>query len=158
MMNKQLRLDVSHALPFIGGDGMKRIQKEINAAAKALSDKTGKGNEYLGWVDLPKTYDKEEFKRILQAAKKIRRQAKFLIVIGIGGSYLGAKAAIEMLTPTFQKKRKLTVLFAGQNMSSTYLNELVDYVKGQDFAVNVDLEIGYDDGTGDRLPPLQKTA
>jgi glucose-6-phosphate isomerase len=137
IMEKQLRLDVSHALPFIGEDGMKRIQKEINAASKALVDKTGKGNEYLGWVDLPKNYDKDEFKRVLLAAKKIRRQAKFLIVIGIGGSYLGAKAAIEMLTPTFQKKRKLTVLFAGHNMSSTYLNELVAYVKDEDFAVNV---------------------
>lgn len=136
-MEKQLRLDIAHALPFVPEGALKHIQKEVQAAAKTLFEKTGKGSEYLGWIDLPKTYDQEEFKRIQKAAKAIRRQADVLVVIGIGGSYLGAKAAIEMLTPAFQKKRKLEVVFAGHNMSSSYLNELVAYVKDRDFAVNV---------------------
>lgn len=136
-MEKQLTLDLSHALPFVKEDALKHIQKEVRAAHKALFEKNGKGSDYLGWVDLPKNYDQEEFKRILKAAKAIRRQADVLVVIGIGGSYLGAKAAIEMLTPAFAKKRKLEVVFAGQNMSSSYLNDLVAYVKNRDFAVNV---------------------
>jgi glucose-6-phosphate isomerase len=136
-MEKQLRLDIAHALSFVPEGALKHIQKEVHSAAKTLFEKTGKGSEYLGWVDLPKTYDLDEFKRIQKAAKAIRRQADVLVVIGIGGSYLGAKAAIEMLTPTFQKKRKLEVVFAGHNMSSSYLNELVAYVKDRSFAVNV---------------------
>ena len=136
-MKQTLSLHISHALPFVSAEAYRTIQKEVNHAYSELFNGTGKGSEFLGWLDLPKQYDKEEFKRILQASRQIRRQAKRLIVIGIGGSYLGAKAAIELLTPTFAKKRKLEVLFAGQNMSSSYLAELVDYVKDQDFAVNV---------------------
>lgn len=136
-MRQVLKVDVSHALPFINHEKYRAIQKEVNHAANELFNKEGKGFEYLGWVDLPKHYDQEEFKRILKAARQIRRQAKRLVVIGIGGSYLGAKAAIEALTPTFAKKRKLEVLFAGQNMSTRYLLELLEYVKDQDFAINV---------------------
>jgi len=136
-MEQYLKLDISHALPFVDRDGLKIIQKEISAANKKLRDKTGKGNAFLGWVDLPLHFDQEEFRRIQHAAKRIRKQAKILIVIGIGGSYLGAKAALEMLTPYFQTKKKLEIIFAGNQMSSTYLSELVEYVKGKDFAVNV---------------------
>ncbi|MFH0993234.1 MAG: glucose-6-phosphate isomerase [bacterium] len=136
-MDKYLKLDVGHALPFVPAGALKNIQKEITAAAKALHGKTGKGNEFLGWLALPDVEDKEEFRRIEIAAKKIRRQADVLVVIGIGGSYLGAKAAVEMLSPYFEKKKKLQVVFAGQQMSSTYLAEMIDYVAGKDFAVNV---------------------
>lgn len=136
-MEKYLSLDVSHALPFVGANGLKLMQKEITVADRQLREKTGKGNEFTGWVDLPRHYDQEEFKRIGVAARKIRRQAKILIVIGIGGSYLGAKAAIEMLTPYFSVKKKPEIIFAGHHMSSTYLAELVDYVKTKDFAINV---------------------
>ncbi|MDP3131218.1 MAG: glucose-6-phosphate isomerase, partial [Bacillota bacterium] len=136
-MEKQIRLDVSRALSFVPEGALKQIQKEITGAAKALRTGTGKGAEYTGWLDLPEAYDKEEFSRIEHAAKKIRRQADVLVVIGIGGSYLGAKAAIDMLTPYFEKKKKLEVVFAGQQMSSTYLADLVDYVSNKDFAVNV---------------------
>lgn len=136
-MRQVLKVDVSHALPFINHEKYRAIQKEVNHAANELFNKEGRGFEYLGWVDLPKHYDQDEFKRILKAARQIRRQAKRLVVIGIGGSYLGAKAAIEALTPTFAKKRKLEVLFAGQNMSTRYLLELLEYVKDQDFAINV---------------------
>jgi len=136
-MDKFITLDVSRALTFVPEGALKHIQKEITAAAKALATGTGRGAEFTGWLRLPDDYDKEEFGRIELAAKKIRRQADVLVVIGIGGSYLGAKAAIDMLTPYFEKKRKLEVVFAGQQMSSTYLAELADYVSGKDFAVNV---------------------
>jgi len=136
-MENYLSLDISHALPFVDADGLKSIQKEITAADKALRGKTGKGSEFTGWVDLPHHYDQEEFHRIGLAARRIRGQAKVLIVIGIGGSYLGAKAAIDMLTPYFQTKKKLEIIFAGQQMSSAYLSELVDYVQNKEFAVNV---------------------
>jgi len=136
-MDKYLKLDIAHALPFVDESMFKVIQKEINQAHKTLKFRTGKGNDFLGWVDLPSNYDKDEFKRIISAARKIRKQAKVLIVIGIGGSYLGAKAALEMLSPYFIQKKKLEVIFAGHQMSSTYLSELVDYVKTKDFAVNV---------------------
>jgi glucose-6-phosphate isomerase len=136
-MEKYLSLDISHALPFVDADGLKSIQKEISAAHKALREKTGKGNEFTGWVDLPLHYDQDEFHRIGAAARRIRQQAKILVVIGIGGSYLGAKAAIEMLKPYFPAKKKLEIVFAGHQMSSTYLAELVDYVQDKEFAVNV---------------------
>lgn len=136
-MEKYLNLDVKYALPFINQEDLKRIQKEVTEARKKLNSQTGAGNEFLGWVQLPDLYDRVEFKRIGLAAKKIRKQSKVLVVIGIGGSYLGAKAAIEMLTPYYQSKKKMEVLFAGQNMSAHYLNQLVEYVKTKDFSVNV---------------------
>jgi len=136
-MEKLLHVDISHALPFVDASHLKTIQKEINVAHRALKNKTGKGNEFLGWVTLPNNYDKDEFKRIILAARKIRKQSKILIVIGIGGSYLGSKAAMEMLNPYFSRTKKLEVIFAGHQMSSTYLSELVDYVKNKDFSVNV---------------------
>jgi len=136
-MDKYLNLEIKHALPFVDESMFKVMQKEINQAHKTLKNQTGKGHEFLGWFDLPNNYDKDEFKRILAASRKIRKQAKILIVIGIGGSYLGAKAAIDMLSPYFVQKKKLEVIFAGHQMSSTYLNELVEYVKNKDFAVNV---------------------
>lgn len=136
-MEKYLKLDVSRALAFVPQGALKHIQKEINVAATTLRDGTGKGAEYTGWLDLPENYDAVEFGRIELAAKKIRHQADVLVVIGIGGSYLGAKAAIDMLTPYFEKKRKLEVVFAGHQLSSTWLAELGDYVMTRDFAVNV---------------------
>ncbi|MGD9909477.1 MAG: glucose-6-phosphate isomerase [Candidatus Izemoplasmatales bacterium] len=136
-MDKVISVELKHALPFVQEGALKKIQKEVFAAKKTLTDKSGEGSDFLGWVNLPNDYDKEEFARILNSAKKIRRQSKVLIVIGIGGSYLGAKAAIDLLTPYFEKKKKLEVIFAGHNMSSTYLNELVEYVKDKDFSVNV---------------------
>jgi glucose-6-phosphate isomerase len=136
-MEKYLDLDVSRALAFVPGGALKHIQKEITLAAASLRDRTVQGAEYTGWLDLPENYDKSEFVRVELAAKKIRRQADVLVVVGIGGSYLGTKAAIDMLTPYFEKKRKLEVVFAGQQLSSTWLAELGDYVMNKDFAVNV---------------------
>ncbi|MBN2876550.1 MAG: glucose-6-phosphate isomerase [Bacilli bacterium] len=136
-MEKYLNIDFQYVLPFVNQEDINNIKKEINAARKTLDEKSGLGNEYLGWVDLPNQYDAEELKRIVSAARKIRRQSKVLVVIGIGGSYLGAKAAIEYLKPYFSMRKGFEVLFAGQNMSSTYLYELLEYVKNKDFSVNV---------------------
>lgn len=136
-MEKYINVDYSYALPFIKEADLKTIQTEINKARKTLENKTGAGKEFLGWLNLPNDYDKEEIERVLLAAKKIRKQSKILVVIGIGGSYLGAKAAIEYLKPYFPKREGLKVIFAGQNMSSTYLKELYDYLKNKDFSINV---------------------
>ena len=112
------------------------LQKKVNELHHVIHEKTGLGNDYLGWLDLPKTYDKEEYARVLLAAKKIRKQSKVLVVIGIGGSYLGAKAGLEFLQVPF-KKNKLEVVFAGHQMSGSYLNRLLDYLKNKAFSVNV---------------------
>ncbi|PKK94978.1 MAG: glucose-6-phosphate isomerase, partial [Tenericutes bacterium HGW-Tenericutes-5] len=136
-MSKHLNLDYRFALPFINDKDLDSINKEIKQARKILEDKSGLGSEYLGWLDLPENYDNDEIERIYEAAKKIRKQANILVVIGIGGSYLGAKAAIEFLKPYFPKRKNVDIIFAGHNMSSTYLNELVDFLKNKNFAINV---------------------
>ena len=136
-MSKHIKLDYRFALPFINEKDLDSINKEIKQARKILEEKSGLGNDYLGWLDLPNNYDNDEIERIFEAAKKIRKQASILVVIGIGGSYLGAKAAIEFLKPYFPKRKNIEILFAGHNMSSTYLNELADYLKNKNFAINV---------------------
>ena len=136
-MEKNIHLDVSHAVEYINMEELTNIQKEIKAAQRLLYSKTGPGHEFLGWIDLPRDYDKEEYVRIQIAAKQIRKQAKVLIVIGIGGSYLGTKTVIDSLSPYFEKKKKLEIIYAGQNMSSTYLADLIDYVNNKEFAINV---------------------
>ncbi len=136
-MEKYLNIDFRYALSFIQESELTSIQKEINQARRTLDQKTGPGSDYLGWVDLPKDYDKDELDRIIQVAKKIRKQSQILVVIGIGGSYLGAKAAIEFMKPYFPKRKGFEVVFAGQNLSSTYLHELTDHLKNKDFSINV---------------------
>lgn len=112
------------------------LQKRVNALHKMIHQKEGLGNDYLGWLDLPKTYDKEEYKSVLASAKKIRKQSQVLVVIGIGGSYLGAKAGLEFLNEPF-KKSKLEIIFAGHHMSGHYLANLVEYLKKKKFSINV---------------------
>ncbi|MBN2299960.1 MAG: glucose-6-phosphate isomerase [Acholeplasmataceae bacterium] len=113
-----------------------KLQKKVDELHKVIHEKTGKGNDYLGWLDLPKNYDKEEYARLLLAAKKIRKQSKVLVVIGIGGSYLGTKAGLEFLKIPFKKER-LEVVFAGHQMSGQYLERLLDYLKTKSFSINV---------------------
>jgi glucose-6-phosphate isomerase len=112
------------------------FQKKVNEIHQMIHDKTGLGNEFLGWVDLPMNYDKDEYKRILEAAKRIRNQSNVLVVIGIGGSYLGAKAGLEFLNKPFIKD-SLEVIFAGHHMSGEYLANLMDYLKDKEFSINV---------------------
>lgn len=120
------------------------LDKSLNAlkeqalkARKTLLEKTGEGNDFVGWVEYPKTYNQEEFARIKKAAEFIRKNAEVLVVIGIGGSYLGAKAVIEAFKNYFPNKKELEVIFVGNTLSATYTKELLDYLENKKFAINV---------------------
>lgn len=116
---------------------------QVENIHKDLHKRANNEKDFVGWLDLPSNYDKEEFKRIKKAAKKIKKESDILVVIGIGGSYLGARAVIESLTSTFNnmlstKQRKYPqILYAGNNLSSNYLNELIEYIGDKDFSINV---------------------
>ena len=137
-------LDYSNVLPFIGGqEAVDRMEPQIKVAHDMLHKKNGPGNDFLGWLDLPTNYDKEEFSRIKKAAAKIRRDSDVLIVIGIGGSYLGARAVIEMLGHSFantasKKVRKSPIiLFCGNSISATYLADMMDIIEGKNISLNI---------------------
>ncbi|MBQ6529489.1 MAG: glucose-6-phosphate isomerase [Clostridia bacterium] len=138
-----LKFDYSKALPFVKQYEIDNLAKYVADAHEMLHNKTGAGNDYLGWVNLPADYDKEEFARIKKAAEKIRSDSDVLVVIGIGGSYLGARAAVEMLQHSFynaldkDKRKGPAVFFAGNNISSTYMADLLETVEGKDISVNV---------------------
>ena len=135
-----LKLNDKYLSSFIGKDEYKGIAPAVLAAEKAFSEKSGLGNDFLGWASLPTDYDKEEFSRIKKAADKIKSDSQVLIVIGIGGSYLGARAAIEALRSTLYnslKKDTPEIYFVGNSISPTYLNEVISLVEGRDFSVNV---------------------
>ncbi len=112
------------------------MRKQANGMLEQVVNKTGAGNDFLGWVDLPTNYDKDEFTRIKQAAKKIKAESEVLVVIGIGGSYLGAKAVLDIFNNPFTKN-DCEIIFAGHNMSAAYLANLVEYVKTKEFSINV---------------------
>ena len=103
-MGKHVTFDYSLADKFIREDEVELMMASVHAARETLESKSGAGNDFLGWIDLPVDYDKDEFDRIKKAAEKIREDSEVLLVIGIGGSYLGARAAIEFLGHSFQKK------------------------------------------------------
>ncbi len=125
---------------FVGDHEFSAIEGQIMDAHEKLHNKTGLGNEFLGWVTLPTDYNKVEFERIKRAASTIQQCSQVLIVIGIGGSYLGARAAIELLRSPFYnnlKKETPEIYFAGNNISPTYLNELLSICEGKDISINV---------------------
>ena len=125
---------------YVSNDDVKAIASEIYDAQETLMARTGEGNAFLGWVDLPVDYDKEEFERIKKAAKKIQESCDILVVIGIGGSYLGARAAIEYVkSPLYNNLNKKTpdIYFAGNSISSSALNDLLKICEGKDVCVNV---------------------
>lgn len=135
-----IRFDYSNALSFMKPDEMNTLSDFVKAAHEMLHQKTGAGNDYVGWVDLPLAYDKEEFSRIQAAAERIKSNSQALVVIGIGGSYLGARAAIEMLSHTFYNQMAQSnpqIYFVGQNISSTYIAHLFEVLEGKDISVNV---------------------
>ena len=140
---KSLDFDYSKALDFVSKHEFDAMKDYVKVAHDMLHNKTGAGNDFLGWVDLPVNYDKDEFARIKKAAEKIRSDSDVLIVIGIGGSYLGARAAIEMLTNSFYntldkaKRNAPAIFYAGNSISSTYLADLLEAVEGKDISVNV---------------------
>ncbi|MBQ3114557.1 MAG: glucose-6-phosphate isomerase [Clostridia bacterium] len=133
-----LKFNYKMASAFLNKEELDSLEGGVKNANKLINEKSGRGSDFLGWVNLPENYDKEEFERIKTCAEKIRNQSEVLIVIGIGGSYLGARAAIEFLTsPLANYTAKTKILFAGNSISSAYLKELVDYVSDKDFSVNV---------------------
>lgn len=111
-------------------------KEAVLQAFDTLVNKTGEGNDFLGWLRYPEYHDLEEYERIKKAADKIKKESECLVVVGIGGSYLGAKAVIEALNPYF-KKEGLEILFAGHTLSSTYMAELLKYLENKEFSVNV---------------------
>ena len=131
-----VKLNLDNALKFVSNDSVEALKKEVIDAANVLVSQSGAGNDFLGWLNLPLDYDKDEFNRILAAAEKIKAQADVLLVIGIGGSYLGAKSAIEMLKKYFGYKG-VEVIFVGHQISGTYVSELIEYLKDKEFAINV---------------------
>jgi glucose-6-phosphate isomerase len=133
---ENIRFDYSNA--SIGQHEITYLKEQIGKAHEMLHEKTGAGNDFLGWVDYPKKYDQEEFERIKKAATKIRENSQVLIVVGIGGSYLGARAAIEALSHSFYNMMDgVKILFAGNNISGTYLKQLLEVIDGKDVSINV---------------------
>ncbi len=137
-MTKNIVLDYKKALGFFSEEEIYNIKGQVEAAHRAINEKTGAGSDFLGWVNLPNDYDKEEFARIKAAAKRIRESSDVLVVIGIGGSYLGAKAAIDFLTgPFYNYTAKTQIIFAGNSISPNYINGLLKTIEGKDVSVNV---------------------
>ncbi len=138
-----IQFDYSNALSFFGEHEVAYLRDAVKVAHHSLHEKTGQGQDYLGWIDLPEDYDKEEFVRIQKAAEKIRKDSDVLVVIGIGGSYLGTRAAIDMLNHSFynvvssEKRNGPQVVFAGNNISSTYMSDLIDLLDGKNWSINV---------------------
>jgi glucose-6-phosphate isomerase len=143
MMANTISFDYSYALPFVSKEEILSMQPHIIQASEMLHQKTGAGNDYLGWVDWPLSYDKEEYARIKKAADKIINQSDVFLVIGVGGSYLGAKAALDMLTHTFynqlpgQNRKTPVIHFVGHHLSSDYLADLLEVLEGKEISVNV---------------------
>ena len=134
------KLTEKYVSSFVSSEEINAYQDKITAAHEALHNGTGAGSDFIGWVDLPVDYDKDEFERIKVAAEKIKNNSDVLIVIGIGGSYLGARAVIEFVkSQNYNDLRKDTpaIFFAGNSISSSYLSELVAICEGKDFSVNV---------------------
>ncbi|NLC66049.1 MAG: glucose-6-phosphate isomerase [Clostridium sp.] len=138
-----LKVDFKRLEGFVGEHEIEYMDHLVKASHDMLYKKEGPGNDFLGWMDLPENYDKEEYDRVLKASEKIKNDSDVFIVIGIGGSYLGSKAAIEMLTHTFynelpkEKRKTPEVYFLGQNISGDYLNHLLEVIEGKDVSINV---------------------
>ena len=132
-------LNAKYLEPFVHEGELQAILPQVEAAHRTIHEKFGPGNDFLGWLDLPVNYDREEFDRILKAAQKIRSHSQVLVVIGIGGSYLGARAAIELLHSQLYNNLGdgPQIYFAGNSISPTYLNQVIRLCEGKDFSINV---------------------
>ncbi|MFR3730869.1 glucose-6-phosphate isomerase [Lacrimispora sp.] len=135
--------DYSKASGFVSAEEMENMKASVMCARDTLVNKSGAGNDFLGWIDLPTDYDKEEFHRIKTAAEKIQKDSDVLLVVGIGGSYLGARAAIEFLSHSFYNilpkglRKTPEIYFVGNSISSKYIHDLRDVLEGKDFSVNI---------------------
>ena len=142
-MSRDVALDYSKAAGFVSAEELDNMKAMVMCAKDTLVNKTGAGNDYLGWIDLPVDYDKEEFARIKKAAAKIQSDSDVLLVVGIGGSYLGARAAIEFLSHSFynvlskEDRKAPEIYYVGNSISSKYIKDLKDVLKGKDFSVNI---------------------
>ena len=135
-----LQFDVTHALPFLPKNWMSSRLDGLTEACNLLERGNGLGGQFTGWVKLPETYDRQEVQRLLQTAQIIRKQSDVLIVIGIGGSYLGSRALLELLaSPHYNLLARKTpqIFFTGNTLSSDAMTELLDYVRDRDFSINV---------------------
>ena len=142
-MGKEVTFDYSKTAGFISAEEVKNMKAGVECAKEVLTSRTGAGNDFLGWIDLPVDYDKDEFARIKKAAAKIQSDSDVLLVIGIGGSYLGARAAIEFLTHSFYNvldkgtRNTPQIFFVGNSISSKYIKDLQDVVRDKDFSINI---------------------
>lgn len=142
-MTNGLKLNLNNLEGTVTQEQINNLKSMVVAAHETLHSKSGAGSDFLGWVDLPSNYDKEEFNRVKTAASKIQKNSDILIVIGIGGSYLGARAVIEAARGNFfndlnkENRKTPQVYFVGNNISSTYISQLLSIIKGKDFSINV---------------------
>lgn len=142
-MGREVTFDYSKAAPFVRAEELENMKNAVMGARDVLVNQTGAGNDFLGWLDLPVNYDKEEFARIKKAAEKIQSDSDVLLVVGIGGSYLGARAAIEFLNHSFynvlpkEKRKTPEIYFVGNSISSKYIKDLQDVLEGRDFSINI---------------------
>ena len=142
-MGREVTFDYSKAASFVRDEELENMKSAVMCAKDVLVNRTGAGNDFLGWIDLPVDYDKEEFARIKKAAEKIQNDSDVLLVVGIGGSYLGARAAIEFLNHSFYnvlpkgKRKTPEIYFVGNSISSKYIKDLQDVLEGKDFSVNI---------------------
>ena len=142
-MGKFLSFNFENSLDFVSGHELEYAAEYTKVLHSRIHDKTGAGSDFLGWVGLPKNYDKKEFARIQEAAKKIQSDTEVLLVVGIGGSYLGARAAIEALNNHFynlqtkEDRKGPQIIFVGHHISSRYIAELVAYLQDKTFSINV---------------------
>lgn len=138
-----MTFDYEKAVPFLGTNEIPAMKELVSAAREKLASGSGLGNDFLGWVDLPVNYDKEEFERIKKAAQKIQEDSQVLLVIGIGGSYLGARAAIEFLRHGFYNqisgdmRKTPEIYYVGNSISSSYIQGLIDVLGDRDFSINM---------------------
>ena len=159
MMNN-LKLDVTKCQQFVAKHELEYLKPLAKLANDMVNNKAGAGNEFMGWVDLPLNYDKEEFDRILKCAKKIQADSDVLVVVGIGGSYLGARAVIDALSHNFKndlsksQRRYPKILYAGNSISSTYMADLLEVLEDVDFSVNVISKSGTTDKSKGALRTL----
>lgn len=138
-----IKVEIKASNGAINNDSLKSIEQQIGVCHKILHDKSGEGNDYLGWIDAPINYDKVEFARIKATADKIKSDSDVLLVIGIGGSYLGARAAIEALNHSFynqlskEERKTPEIYYIGNSISAAYILNLLDIIKGKEISVNI---------------------
>ncbi|MDN4605935.1 glucose-6-phosphate isomerase [Sporosarcina highlanderae] len=138
-----ITFDYSKAIEHFGHYKVSFLEHSVQSIHNQMHSEASEHSNYLGWIDLPEMYDREEFENIQKTANRIRENSDILVVIGIGGSYLGARAAIEMLNHSFynmlpkEKRRNPQIVFVGHNLSSTYMTHVMDLLEGKDFSINV---------------------